>query len=41
MLAEIFRALERMHKDTGWDPAVGEVFGAIADWLDAHSIMPL
>lgn len=41
MLVEIFRALEKMHKDTGWDPAVGNVFGAIADWLEEHSIMPI
>lgn len=40
MLVEIFRALEKMHKDH-WDNAAGEVFGMIADWLEAHSIMPI
>ncbi len=40
MLAKIFRALEKMHKDH-WDNAAGEVFGAIADWLENNSVMPI
>lgn len=38
MISWIFRALEDMHTDTGWDPAVGETFGAIADWLEGHHL---
>lgn len=38
MISGIFRALERMHSDTGWDPAVGDTFGEIADWLESHGL---
>ncbi len=38
MISWIFRALEKMHTDTGWDPAVGETFGEIAKWLEAHGL---
>ncbi len=41
MLAKIFRALEQMHKDLGWDNAAGDVFGIIADWLEKNSVMPI
>ncbi len=41
MLAKIFRALEKMHKDNGWDQAAGDAFGAIADWLENNSVMPI
>lgn len=40
MLAKIFRALEHMHKEH-WDEAAGNVFGAIADWLENFTPMPL
>jgi len=38
MISWIFRALEKMHTDTGWDPAVGETFGEIANWLEGHGL---
>ena len=41
MLAKIFRALEQMHKENGWDDSVGNVFGAIADWIEQNSVMPI
>lgn len=41
MISWIFRALEKMHKDLGWDNAAGDVFGVIADWLEKNSVMPI
>lgn len=41
MLAKIFRALEQMHKNLGWDNAAGDVFGAIAKWLEDNHLMPI
>lgn len=41
MLAKIFRELERMHRGNHWDGPAADAFGAIADWLEAHSIMPI
>ena len=38
MISSIFRALEQMHKDTGWDQAAGDVFGEIAKWLEDHQL---
>lgn len=38
MISWIFRTLEKMHTDTGWDPAVGETFGEIAKWLEGHGL---
>lgn len=38
MISSIFRALERMHKDTDWDQAAGNVFGEIAEWLESHGL---
>ena len=40
MLANIFRALEEMHKKY-WDESAGNVFGIIADWLEKNSVMPI
>lgn len=34
----IFRELQRMHKDNGWDDAAGDVFGEIADFLEQHGL---
>ena len=41
MLAEIFRALEKMHRDNHWDGPAADAFGAIADWLENFTPMPL
>lgn len=41
MLSEIFRAIANLHGDTGFDQGVADVCNSIADWLDAHNIMPL
>lgn len=38
MISWIFRALEQMHKGNDWDQAAGDVFGAIADWLEGHHL---
>ncbi len=38
MISWIFRALEKMHIDNGWDAAVGETFGEIAKWLEDNSL---
>lgn len=37
MLAKIFRELERMHRDYGWDGPAADAFGAIADWLEKNT----
>lgn len=41
MLAAIFRALEKMHRQPGWDNSAADVFGQIAGWLEEHSVMPI
>ena len=41
MLAKIFRALEQMHRENGWDGPAANAFGAIADWLEKNSVMPI
>ena len=33
MISWIFKELEKMHKDNGWDEAAGNTFGEIAKWL--------
>lgn len=38
MISWIFRELERMHKDNGWDEAAGNTFGEIAKWLEGHQL---
>lgn len=37
-MSNIFRILQKMHKDLGWDDAAGDVFGQIADWLEQHHL---
>lgn len=37
-MSNIFRILQRMHKDNDWDQSVGDVFGEIADWLEQHGL---
>lgn len=41
MLAEIFRALEQMHRENHWDGPAADAFGKIADWLENNSVMPI
>ena len=41
MLAKIFRELERMHRDNHWDGPAADAFGAIAEWLENFTPMPL
>ena len=41
MLVAIFRALEKMHRQPGWDDSAAEVFGKIADFLEQNSVMPI
>lgn len=41
MLAKIFRELENMHRNNGWDGPAADAFGAIADWLENNSVMPI
>jgi|GEM_PF-1005211 len=41
MLAKIFRELERMHREYGWDGPAADAFGAIADWLEKNSVTPI
>lgn len=38
MISWIFKALEEMHKNNGWDQAAGDVFGEIAKWLEEHHL---
>lgn len=38
MISWIFRELEKMHKDNGWDEAAGNTFGEIAKWLEGHQL---
>lgn len=41
MISWIFRALENMHRNNGWDGPAADAFGAIADWLENNSVMPI
>ena len=36
-IANIFQFLADLHKNTGWDPAVGEIFQKIADALNPQA----
>lgn len=38
MISWIFRGLENMHKENGWDEAAGNTFGEIAKWLEGHQL---
>lgn len=38
MISWIFKELEKMHKDNGWDEAAGNTFGEIAKWLEDHQL---
>lgn len=41
MLAKIFRELEKMHRDFGWDGPAADAFGKIAEWLEKNSVTPI